>query len=202
MSINQLWFDESGDCGFKFERGSSKFLVIVAVYILDRKEDVVNNIEAVKARHNFNLQFEFKFSRCKDALKDECLHAIARCQVAYKAIVVDKKNLKVPALIFHSRELYFEAIRRLLYDNDPALAHATLTVDEATAKIHYREWGGMLKRYVSGNTVQKVQQVRSKSDTMIQIADMLAGSIARLYEKGDDRWYQIINIKEKILMKF
>lgn len=202
MNIEQLWIDESGDCGFKFDRGSSRFLVIVAVYALGDKEDVVDKIEALKVKHGFYTSFEFKFSRCKNALKQECLRTIAQLPIAYKAIVVGKKNVKAPALALHPRELYFEAVRRLLYDNNPALVCATLVIDEAIAKIHRREWGGLLKQYVSRKIIQKVRQIRSQSECMIQIADMIAGSIARLYEKGDDQWYQLIRVKEQILIEF
>ncbi|MBI2552608.1 DUF3800 domain-containing protein [Candidatus Uhrbacteria bacterium] len=99
MNIEQLWIDESGDCGFKFDRGSSRFLVIVAVYVLDNKAEICGVFQELKAEHGFDSSFEFKFSRCKDSLKQECLRAIAQIPIAYKAIVVDKKNLKAQALI-------------------------------------------------------------------------------------------------------
>ena len=37
---------------------------------------------------------------------------------------------------------------------------------------------------------------------MIQIADTVSGSIFRKYEKQDDRFWQMIKNKEKILMEF
>lgn len=204
MNVEQIWIDESGDCGFKFERGSSRFLVIVAIYVLGNKDEIVGAIQELKTKYDFDVLFEFKFSRCKDTLKQECLRVIAQLPIAYKAIVVDKKNVKAPTpvLALHPRELYFEAVRRLLYDNNPPLVHSTLVIDEAIAKIHHREWGGLLKQYVSRTLVQKVRQVRSQSEPLIQIADMIAGSIARLHEKDDPRWYQLIRGREKILIEF
>lgn len=202
MNIEKIWIDESGDCGFKFDRGSSKFLVIVAVYALGGQDEIVDVLQELRAKHGLNASFEFKFSRCRDSLKQECLRRIAQLPIAYKAIIVDKKNVKAPALTLHPHELYFEAVRRLLYDNDPTLVHAILVIDEAVAKIHHREWSGLLKQYVSRTLVRKVRQVRSRSECMIQITDMLAGSIARSYEKGDTRWYEIIRSKEKILIEF
>lgn len=202
MDIKRLWIDESGDCGFKFDKGSSRFLIIVAVYAIGNIENVISKVEALKTRRSLHASFEFKFSRCRDALKRECLRMIAELPIAYKAIVVDKKNVKAPALALHPRELYFEAVRRLLYDNNPPLAHAILIIDEAVAKIHHREWGGLLRQYVSRKIIQKVRQIRSQGDCMIQIADMIAGSIARLYEKRDDQCYKLIRIKEKVLIEF
>ena len=37
---------------------------------------------------------------------------------------------------------------------------------------------------------------------MIQIADMVSGSIFRKYERQDDRFWQMVKNKEKILMEF
>ena len=202
--IITLWVDESGDCGFKFEKGSSRFLIIVAVYADSNESEggIVKAIDAVKQERGLDRSFEFKFSRCKDALKKVFLDEITKYSIAYKAIVLDKKNLGAPALQYHPRELYCEAVRRLLYDNDPPLARATLILDEATAKIHHREFSGMLKRYLSRNMVKKIKQMRSESEAMIQVADMIAGSILREYEKGDPQWHQIIKGKEKRLIVF
>lgn len=202
VPIKTLWIDESGDCGFKFERGSAQFLVIVAVYIYTKEDEIIQSVELLKSQSGLNVGFEFKFSRCKNALKQECLTTIAALPLEYKAIVIDKKHLQAPALQYHPHELYCEALRRLLYDNNPPLEGATVVLDEATAKIHHREFHGMLKKYLSKRIVQKVKQARSRSTVMVQVADMIAGSIFRMHEKGDSHWYQMIRSRERILMIF
>lgn len=93
-------------------------------------------------------------------------------------------------------------IRWLLYDNNPALEKAILVIDEATAKIHHKEFNRVLNKYLSKNIINKIRQKRSKNETMIQIADMIAGSIFRKYERGDDQYYQVIKNREKILIEF
>ena len=97
-AISTLWIDESGDCGFKFGQGSSRFLVIVAVYTDSDEGAIVETIEQLKVSHGFDGQFEFKFSRCNNRLKEECLKAIAHLPILYKAIVIDKKQLNAPEL--------------------------------------------------------------------------------------------------------
>lgn len=200
--ITTLWIDESGDCGFKFDKGSSRFLVIVAVYTNSDEDAIVKAIEMLKAQQGLDGLFEFKFSRCRNRLKESCLRVIASLPLSYKAIVVDKKDLNAPGLQFHPHELYCEAVRRLFYDNDPPLKEAVLILDEATMKIHAKEFQGTLKKYLSKNIVSKIRQVRSTSNLMVQIADMVAGSIFRAHEKGDDQWYQMIRHKEKIIITF
>ena len=41
--ITTMWGDESGDCGFKFKNGSSKFFVIAIVYLAEDAR--IENIE-------------------------------------------------------------------------------------------------------------------------------------------------------------
>lgn len=199
--INKLWIDESGDCGFKFDKGSSRFLVIVAVYLTDgnRIEEVINQL---KLDLNLSKEYEFKFSRCKDKFREEFFNLIRELPIEYKAIVVEKNKLSPPDLRFQPQQLYCELVRRLLYDNNPPLERAILVLDEATAKIHYREFNRVLKKYLSKNIISKIRQKRSKNNIMIQIADMIAGSIFRKYEKGNDQYYQMIKNKEKILIEF
>ena len=75
-------------------------------------------------------------------------------------------------------------------------------IDEAAAKIHYREFNAVLKKYLSKNLVGKIRQKRSRNESMIQIADMIAGSIFRKYEKGDEQYYLMVKPKEDILIEF
>jgi len=199
--INKLWIDESGDCGFKFDKGSSRFLVIVAIYLTNESEteEVINQL---KLELNLSKDYEFKFSRCKNKFRKEFFKTVRDLPIEYKAIVVDKKKLSPVDLRFQPQQLYCESVRRLLYDNNPPLEKAILIIDEATAKIHYKEFNGVLNKYLSKNIISKIRQNRSKNNTMIQIADMVAGSIFRKYEKNDNLYYQLIKNKEKILIEF
>jgi len=93
-------------------------------------------------------------------------------------------------------------IRRLFYDNNPPLEKAILIIDEAITKIRQREFKGVLRKYLSKNMVRKIVQKRSKSETMIQIADMISGSIFRKYEKQNDKFWKIVKNRENILIEF
>lgn len=204
QSITKLWIDESGDCGFKFDRGSSRFLLITAIYLIG--ENKINNIEEMvselKTKLKLTKDYEFKFSRCKNEFKKEFFEIIVKLPLQYKAIIVDKKILKPSDLRFQPQQLYCELVRRLLYDNNPPIEKAILIIDEAVAKIHHKEFNRVLKKYLSKNIVKKIRQKRSKNDIFIQIADMIAGTIFRKYEKNDDRYYQMIKNKEKIIIEF
>jgi hypothetical protein len=206
-SINKLWLDESGDSGFKFEQGSSRYFVVTFIYlesnnIGEETLEVEKQIEQLKEKFSLTPNYELKFSRCKNKLKQEFLKEFLKFPIKYKAIVVDKKKLEAPALKYRPKELYCEMIRRLLYDNNPPLEKAILIIDEAITKIRQREFKGVLRRYLSKNMVKKIIQKRSRSEVMIQLADMISGSIFRKYERQNDKFWQIVKNKEKILIEF
>lgn len=183
--ISKLWEDESGDWGFKFDKRSSRFLIIVIVYLID-KDKIEEIINQLKSKLHLTEGYEFKFSRCKDKFRKEFFNLAEKLPIQYKAIIVDKKKLSPPGLRFQPQQLYCELMRRLLCDNNPPLEKAILVIDEAKTKIHYNEFNRVLGKYLSKNIVSKIRQKRSKNNIMIQIADMIAGSIFRKYEKSDE----------------
>jgi len=205
-TIKKFWMDESGDCGFKFNSGSSKFFVLVAVYIIVSDDDegttIDEAIKQLKIQHNLTENFEFKFSRCKEKLRKEFFQIIARLPIEYKAIIVEKSKIDSPILQHQPQQLYCESARMLFYDNNPPLERAVLFIDEAVAKIHHKEFNWVLKNYLSKNIISKIKQKSSKKETMIQVADMIAGSIFREHSHGDQIYHEMIKGQEKILIKF
>lgn len=161
---------------------------------------IEKQINRLKEKFSLTADYEFKFSRCKNKLKQEFLEESLKFPIKYKVIVVNKKKLGPPVL--KSRELYCEMVRRLLYDNDPPLKKAIFVVDEVIAQIRQREFKGVLRRYLSKNMIKKIIQKRSKGEVMIQFADMISGSIFRKYERQDDKFWKMIKNKEKILIEF
>ncbi|NIR68121.1 MAG: DUF3800 domain-containing protein, partial [Aliifodinibius sp.] len=170
--ITKLWLDESGDRGFKFNKGSSRFFVIAAVFFVEEGlNETEQAITDLKTRLNLPPDYEFKFSRSSYTFREEFLKMVLQLPVEYKAIVIDKQNLTAPALIHQPQQLYAEAVKRLLYDNNPPIVKATLMLDEATAKIHHKEFNSIIRRYLSKKVVRKIKQLRSQSSIMIQVAD-------------------------------
>ncbi|MBU4360819.1 DUF3800 domain-containing protein [Patescibacteria group bacterium] len=168
--------------------------------IAEKEQEINNKINQLKKELDLTIDYEFKFSRCKNKYKKTFLETIKSLSLEYKAIFVDKRKLRKTD--FNSQQIYCEMLRRLFYDNNPPLYKTILILDEASAKIHHKEFNMILRKYLSKNVVNKIKQKRSKNETMIQIADMISGSIFKKIEKNEDKYYQIIKNKEKILIKF
>ena len=208
-SIQKLWLDESGDSGFRFNAGSSTHFIVGFVYLeinqkfIDKEVVKINKqISQLKSKLHLTSDYEFKFSRCSNKFRKEFIKIIKKFPIRYKIIVVNKKKLNAPALKYKHKELYCELIRRLFYDNNPPIEKTVSVIDEAVAKIHQKEFKGILRRYLSKNTIKKIQQRRSKTENMIQIIDMICGSVFRKYEKNDSAYYRLIKSKETVFIEF
>ncbi len=137
-TIKKFWMDESGDCGFKFDSGSSKFFVLVAVYIFDGSsgdDKISEAIKKLKTQHNFSENYEFKFSRCKEKLRKEFFQVITQLPIEYKAIIVEKTKITSPIFRHQPQQLYCETARMLFYDNNPPLEKAFLYQNYVTSVI-------------------------------------------------------------------
>ena len=91
-----VFIDDSGDAGFKLERGSSEHLVI-ACCVFDSAEDA--EITADKIRNfrislNWHPQQEFKFSKTREDIRLGFFQAVLSCKFFVRSIVIDKKSFR------------------------------------------------------------------------------------------------------------
>lgn len=51
--ITKAWIDESGDPGFKFKLGSSRFLIVGLVYLIVKKDRIVETEKKIREESEF-----------------------------------------------------------------------------------------------------------------------------------------------------
>lgn len=85
-----VFIDESGDPGFKTDKGATPiFVVAVVIFSNDRDakatQTVIDGIrpQTVKSR-------EFKFNKCDDKIRDLFFQTVCKCMFKVRAIVVEK----------------------------------------------------------------------------------------------------------------
>jgi hypothetical protein len=91
----------------------------------------------------------------------------------------------------------------LKFDNG-LLRGASVVIDGSGDKEFKKELGAYLRRHLDRGALKKVRFADSKSDRMIQLADMCAGAIARSYKKRDDshRWLNMLHAKIQDVWNF
>lgn len=118
-----------------------------------------------------------------------------------RALVVDKPRLD-PAVRKNKDTLYDYLVQRVLASGIEGISDARLVIDESfkgkTKKAHLTVY---LRRALnadvaaSGKRIADVRYHESHRDNLLQAADMIAGAIARKYERGDAQYRQSIRKK-------
>jgi len=181
-----VFIDDSGDPGFKTEKGASKFFVVAAVIFEDTLE-IEKCAVAIKElrRKIFKSDYEeFKFSKSKHSVRERFLKTIAQFDFKICAIVIEKEILYSHTLRTNQSKFYSYVIKKLIEGNKQYLHEANIKIDGHGNKKFRREFNAYIKREL-GTTVKTSKLVDSKNNVMIQMADMIAGTIRRAHARKD-----------------
>jgi hypothetical protein len=195
-----VYLDESGDTGFRLAQGSSRFFVI-ALLVVDDPDPLEETLAALRAEMRMP-NYEFKFAQSDDAKRYQFFQTIRDERYEAHCQIVDKRELLEQRAVlpqFRSREgLYGHLVRRALREIAEELVAATLVIDESfkskNEKARFttalrQELGGAL---TADTAIGSIRYRDSRRESLLQVADMLVGAVARSYEAGDSRFRQLI----------
>lgn len=198
--------DESGDAGFKPARGSTPHFIVAMVIFDDFKEAERTSEIIETARTSLRIKTEFKFNKCSGQVKDGFFAAISSCKFTVRAIAIDKAKIYSDNLR-ESKEMFYNFfVKSLLQHDGNALIGARIKIDGSGDREFKRELAAYLKRETARGKIVSVKFAESHRDNLIQLADMVAGAIARSYREGDrnehDRWLKMLNSKVRNIWNF
>jgi hypothetical protein len=85
-----VFIDESGDPGFKPERGSSPIFVVAMVAIAEAAAAQRTGDAIDRQRETLKVRPEFKFNKCKNAYRDAFFAAVQNHQFRARFVVVER----------------------------------------------------------------------------------------------------------------
>lgn len=178
-----VFVDESGDPGFKLEFGSSRRFVAAMVIFKHNQSalETQRTIESCSARKCH--RGEFKFSGCSDDIRDKFCEAVKYCDFRIRAIVVDKAVIYSERLKTNKEQFYNFFVRTMLSNHGGVLNGARVIIDGSGDKKFRHELNRYFRAQISSGIVKSVKFKDSKKDSLIQLADMCAGAIARSYRQ-------------------
>ncbi len=124
-----VFIDESGDPGFRLDRGASS-VFIAAMVIFDTSEDAAATqmaIETSKAREVHKP--EFKFSKCSSDVRDLFFDAVRGCSFRVRAIVVRKDIIYSPKLKVDKDRFYEFFVKMMLSHDNGIMQDAKVIID-------------------------------------------------------------------------
>ncbi len=180
--------DESGDTGFK--EGSSRYFVMTMV-IFNDGDDIGRYPSAehtsrtiLQVKDEVKLKPEFHFSKCSHKIRHAFFNGLNKhkCDFEVYTLVIDKKKIHSLHLRKNTKSFYNFILKQLLAKNP--IKGANVKIDGEKNKAFKRELKTYLRRDQDG-MVSKLTFVDSKSDFLIQLADMCCSAIAYSYNRAD-----------------
>jgi hypothetical protein len=194
--------DESGDASFDFEKGASRHFVI-AVIATSSPDNVRGALEKIRQNLKLASKYEFGFHKlASKKLREKVFISVSQMDFEAWAILVDKATLgeSFRAMTGLERYLFFvaELIRSI---PDEKRFDGTLILDEFGYPDQTKnELKRILKSLNIKHGFRRISIRRSKSEPLIQIADLIAGAIWRRDTHNDTGAFELIEGKIRKLI--
>lgn len=196
--------DESGDVSFSFAKGASRYFV-VAVIATAAPEDLRQLLVVLRQKASLPVHYEFAFNSLSSApLRRRVFDTLAEADFQAWAIIVDKTTLPDSFKVMSGIEFYLYFVTELLREiPSDKREGATLILDEFGSPARVRS---ELRRVMTIRDIprhfKRIQIKRSKSESLIQVADLVAGAILRRDSKSDVEAYDTIAGKLQHVLEF
>jgi len=170
-----VFVDDSGDPGFK-GASSSHFVVTCAIFMDDLvAEEVALVMRKYRRSIGWDDEREFKFAKMKKDYIKELLRLVSKFDFEISAVVVDKSKIKTSS----PKNFYNIVIKELL--TRTPLKNASVRIDGhggtnyiKAAPVYFRKTANVKERKIID-----VRYADSRENVLIQLADLIAGSIFR-----------------------
>lgn len=178
-----VFIDDAGDAGFKLEKGSSKHFVIACVIFDDNldAEETALKIKRLRRSLKWRDDHEFKFNKASKLVRLTFLSEIKSCNFRVRAIVADKEVIRSPELRANNTKFYNYMIKEVLSKSDGSIKNGSIRLDGHEDRAYKKAATTYFRQQANprGSVIKDMKFVNSKNDNLIQLADMVAGSILR-----------------------
>jgi len=196
-----IFIDESGDPGFKVSRGSSRYFVLSCLIFDDEKKMVQMNEDIINFRrlHKIPDNYEFKFNNLSKENRCAFLNNIKNNSFIISALIVDKGAL-ISNEGMKIKNLNYEYLLGILLDKIITTDGIyDLRIDGSMTKNLKHVFKSRIRKYSSHKIKLHMHVLNSKNDLLIQVADMIAGSIAKNLSSNNDRSVYIDILRDHIV---
>lgn len=145
---------------------------------------------------------EFKFNGSSYKTRIAFLDAVRTFSFTIRTLVADKRIITSDLLKDDKQSFYSYFIKMVLQNSGGSILDAKIRIDGSGDRIFRRRFMTYLRRELNSKQKKIIKHARlvdSQSNVLIQMADMLAGTIRRFKEKdkpdGVEYWNKI---KKKI----
>lgn len=180
-----VFIDESGDTGMKLDKGSSRFFIITVLFFEDDEEALKCDLKINEIRKTLGLknEYEFHFSEASKRVKEVFIESIIKYNFFYITMVINKEALYGEG--FKYKDPFYKYVCGLVLENSkPVLDNAKIVLDGSGSKNFRLQLASYLRKKINTEGSKKIKDVKiqdSKKNNLIQLADMICGSVARSF---------------------
>lgn len=183
-----VFIDDSGDPGFKPDKGSSEFFVISLIIFDDELEAEKSAIAIKELRRSLDFpdDMEFKFFKSSQNVRERFLRSVIPFKFRIRSLVFDKSIIKSEELKQNRNSFYSYAIKTVLKHNN-SINNAKVKIDGSGDRVFRKSFLGYLRKHLNSEhkrIIKNCKLVDSRENVLIQMADMIVGSIRRSYDKS------------------
>ena len=196
--------DEAGDVSFSFDKGASRYFAVVAI-ATDKPDSLRERLADLRQSSGLPHEYEFKFNRLSSAaLRRRVFASLGAADFEAWAVMVDKPALSDPFKVMRGLDVYVYFLTELI-QLIPAEKRdgATLILDEFGSAAQLRS---ELRRFMLARGIprhfKRILAKRSRSEPLIQVADLMAGAILRRDARRDGEAYEYVESKLKRVLEF
>lgn len=196
--------DEAGDASFSFGEGASTHFVLAL--IATACPDVLRDgLARLRERRGLPADYEFKYRRLSGtALRAEVTETLQAMDFVIYALVVNKIALPAYLRTLDAHSFYALLAAELIAQVPLSEREgAILLLDEfdprGRALLALKR---AFKRRGIRRGFRKMLNVRSRSEPLVQIADLIAGMIFRAVARDDDEGLSFLREKIRLLYHF
>ncbi|GAB5521269.1 MAG: hypothetical protein RhofKO_35200 [Rhodothermales bacterium] len=195
------FLDEYGDTSLAVEKsGVTTYYIIAAVVVSPEDADCVRtSLRSVSAAHFSGREMKSSAIGKNDARRIKVLEKLVGLPYHVHIQAVDKSRLAQDSGLIYKKSFIKYLHGRLYQSLFRAHPSLSLTLDEHGS----REFMDSFERYIHANHVTSdlfsnydVSFARSDTDPILQLADLIAGSLARIFDpkKMSENGHRILNL--------
>jgi len=199
MDKEFIFIDDSGDAGMR--KSSTDRLVIAAVIVVDEdiKTVISDEINLYRKQLGWHELDEFKFSKTNKKIIIDLISKINSINYKAYVVVLDKTEIDIDTIPKEKVSIYNYVLKELLLK--VAKSNQNITIDGKHGKKHDTQVRVYLRNQLRENGIMNtsIKFVDSRKDSLIQLADIVVGSVARSYKNKEDSKKYIELLKDKII---
>lgn len=200
MKRNYLYIDDSGDTGFKTSSSSHFLIAALLVIDEDQKQALTDAIDLYRKSLGWSELDEFKFNTTNKQTVLNLINIVKDYNFSAHIMILDKNTVDPKDIPTDKTSLYYRIIKDLLLKIE--VSNPIITIDGRAGKQYAKEIKTYLRKNLRENGVHgsRIYLVDSRKNPLIQLTDIIVGSVARSYKKDKtDSQIYVNALKNKII---